>query len=69
MLQSPTPRSTWRMPVMPANMPAEAHCQEDRGINTEMSHRLYVVDVETQCDTVLVSHDHETFKKWRLGRC
>jgi hypothetical protein len=23
------------MPVMPSNMPEEAHCQEDRGINAE----------------------------------
>jgi len=29
------PCSAWRMPLMPANMPAEAHCQEDRGINAE----------------------------------
>ena len=29
------PCSAWGMPLMPANMPAEARCQEDRGINAE----------------------------------
>ena len=35
MLQSLTLCSAWGMPVMPADMPVEAHCQEDRGINAE----------------------------------
>jgi len=37
-LQSPTPCSAWGMPEMPTDMPVEAHCQEDRGINAKKSH-------------------------------
>jgi len=29
------------MPLMPANMPVEAHCQEDRGINAEIWYILH----------------------------
>jgi hypothetical protein len=32
-LQRHTSYSAWVMALMPVNMPAEAHCQEDRGIN------------------------------------
>ena len=32
-LQRHTPCSAGVMPLMPLNMPVEAHCQEDRGIN------------------------------------
>ncbi|MHB1393212.1 MAG: hypothetical protein ACYCYE_09075 [Clostridia bacterium] len=32
-LQSPAPCSAWVVPVMPINMPREAHCQKDCGIN------------------------------------
>ena len=34
-LQSQSLYSAWGMPVMPVDMPVEAHCQEDRGINAE----------------------------------
>jgi hypothetical protein len=30
-----TPGPVWVMALMPLNMPAEAHCQEDRGINAD----------------------------------
>ena len=32
------PCSEGVMPVMPSNMPWEAHCQENRGINAETNH-------------------------------
>jgi hypothetical protein len=38
MLQSPSPCSSWGMPVMTVDMPVDARCQEDRGINAE---RMY----------------------------
>jgi len=42
MLQSPSPCSAWGMPVMPRDMPVEAHCQEDRGINAENEYSGYM---------------------------
>ena len=42
---------------MPADMPVEAHCQEDRGINA--AHQLHVADVKNTVVTGLYSPDHE----------
>ncbi|WP_156946507.1 hypothetical protein [Desulfitibacter alkalitolerans] len=45
---------------MPADMPVEAHCQEDRGINA--AHQLHVADVKNTVVTGLYSPDHEIRK-------
>jgi hypothetical protein len=40
-LQSSSPCSAWVMALMPQDMPLEAHCQEDRGINAEIWYILH----------------------------
>ncbi|NLB81859.1 MAG: hypothetical protein GX800_09715 [Clostridiaceae bacterium] len=41
MLQSLSPCSSWWMPVMPVDMPVEALCQEDRGINAGRTYNYW----------------------------
>lgn len=48
MLQRLSPCSSWGMPVMPVDMPVEAHCQEDRGINAERTYNYRIWSVRLQ---------------------
>lgn len=63
--ESVLPCSVWRMPML-ANMPAEAHCQDDRGINAETWLRdfgLLALKIRTVASTIVRIHIYELKSK------